>query len=36
MVPAAPVPTTDEGLAYVGPRAFGCDMDYVALHPKPL
>ena len=32
---AAPVLTTDEGLAYVGPRAFGYDMDYVALHRGP-
>ncbi len=35
-LPVAPVLTSDEGLAHVGPRAFGYDMDYVALHPGPL
>ncbi len=34
-LPAAPVLTSDAGLAYVGPRAFGYDMDYVALHRGP-
>ena len=34
-LPAAPVLTSAEGLACVGPRAFGYDMDYVALHAGP-
>ena len=33
-LPAAPALTSAEGLAYVGPRAFGYDMDYVPLHPR--
>ena len=34
-LPADPLLTSDEGLAIVGPRAFGYDLDYVALHPGP-
>ena len=33
-LPAAPVLTSDEGLTFVGPRAFGIDIDYVPLHPR--
>ena len=33
-LPAADVLTGADGLAYVGPRAFGYDMDYVPLHPR--
>ena len=31
-LPAAPLQVTGEGLQSVGPRAFGYDMDFVALH----
>ena len=31
-LPADPLQRSDEGLRWVGPRAFGYDLDYVALH----
>lgn len=32
-LPADPLLTSDEGLAIVGPKAFGYDLDYVSPHP---
>ena len=31
-LPAADIMTSEEGLASVGPRAFGYDLDYLPLH----
>ena len=35
-LPANPIMTSADGLAWVGPRGFGYDMDYKPLHGKPL
>ncbi len=33
-LPAADIMTSAEGLAWVGPRGFGYDLDFITLHPE--